>query len=141
MVLIIHKINTVKNIYTLSNNQYRYSAKTVSNTWYSAKFGTRFSPIENLLSSIACPPLQTWWVGNDKSSDVEVLSFGFSGVTVEEQPSTSSMQQGFPNCGPQTPGGPWGSDRGSAVNYCFFVEFTEKNCVNFLIQSLLKIWS
>ena len=27
MVLIIHKINTVKNIYTLSNTQYRYSAK------------------------------------------------------------------------------------------------------------------
>jgi len=40
---VIHKINTVQNIYTLSNTWYRYSAKTASNTRYSAKFGTRFS--------------------------------------------------------------------------------------------------
>ena len=46
MVLIIHKINTEKNIYILSNTRYRYSVldKPASNTRYSAKFGTRFSP-------------------------------------------------------------------------------------------------
>jgi len=37
--------NTVKNIYTLSNTQYRYSAIAASNIRYSEKFGTRFSPI------------------------------------------------------------------------------------------------
>jgi len=44
LVLIIHIIDKVKNIYTLSNTPYRYSVQTVSNTRYSAKFGTRFSP-------------------------------------------------------------------------------------------------
>jgi len=48
LLLIIHKINTVKNIYTLSNTRYRYSVlgKTVSNTRYSVKFSTRFSPTQ-----------------------------------------------------------------------------------------------
>jgi len=35
LVLIIHKINTVKNIDTLSYTRYRYTAKTASNTRYS----------------------------------------------------------------------------------------------------------
>ena len=38
------------------------------------------------------------------------------------------LKQCFPNCGPWTIGGPWGSDRGSAGNYCFLVEFREKIC-------------
>jgi len=55
-----------------------------------------------------------------------------------------SLGQRFPNCSPRTPGGTWGSDRGSAgkwENCCFLVEFREKECVNFCIQSLLKISS
>jgi len=40
----------------------------------------------------------------------------------------SGLSQRFPNYGPRTPGGPWGSDRGSTGNYCFIVEFREKMC-------------
>ena len=50
------------------------------------------------------------------------------------------LYQCFPNCGPRTPGGPWGFDRGSAGkwgNYCFLVEFI-KMC-KFFILSLLKV--
>ncbi len=40
MVLIIHKINTVKNIYTLSNTRYRYSVLGKNGLKYSV-LGTR----------------------------------------------------------------------------------------------------
>ena len=36
--------------------------------------------------------------------------------------STVTLVQRFPNCGPRTPGGPWGSDRGSAKNFSCFVD-------------------
>jgi len=52
----------------------------------------------------------------------------------------NTLHHRFPNCGPRTPRGPWGTDSGSAGNYCFLVEFIKK-IVNFCIQSLLKICS
>ena len=44
----------------------------------------------------------------------------------------NTIQQRFPNCGPPTPRGSWGTEReGSAGNYCFLVEFRERMCTSF----------
>ena len=72
-------------------------------------------------------------------------------VSFSSSTTVGAIGQRFPNCGPRTPGGPWGSDRGSAGkwgNYCFLVEFREIMCKyfytvtskNLLLKSLLFLF-
>jgi len=50
LVLIIYKINTVQNIYTLSNTPYRHPAKMALNTWQNLVLGSAlmFMPVFDL---------------------------------------------------------------------------------------------
>ena len=120
IVLMMYRLLQVKMNYYCSVVRWSSGSSGRRNTWPEEHWSIGSDDVFLLGKSIV-NIFRSWW---------NIVSvFVHSGSRVDGwtgQACTESLSQRFPNCGPRTPRGPWGTDRGSARNYCFLVEFWEQ---------------